>query len=69
MAETETGDHVVADSFDFPPLFVPEQRMLAMALADESSQQPTPTVKDTTMAYDMASTSNARKLTPKRRKI
>ena len=44
------------------------RRMLAMALADEASQKPTPTMEDTTIAYDMASSSKARKLTPKRRK-
>ena len=44
------------------------RRMLAMALADEASQQPTPIVEDTMIAYDMASSSKARKLTPKRRK-
>ena len=45
------------------------RRMLAMALADEASQKPTPTMEDTMIAYDMASSSKARKLTPKRRKI
>lgn len=44
------------------------RRMLAMALADEASQKPTPTMEDTMIAYDMASSSKARKLTPKRRK-
>ena len=44
------------------------RRMLAMALADEASQQPTSTVEDTMIAYDMVSSSKARKLTPKRRK-
>ncbi|KAI4984721.1 hypothetical protein ZWY2020_017351 [Hordeum vulgare] len=44
------------------------RRMLAMALADEVSRKPTPTVEDTWIAYDMASSSKARKLTPKRRR-
>ncbi|XP_040242864.2 uncharacterized protein [Aegilops tauschii subsp. strangulata] len=44
------------------------RRMLAMALADEALQKPTPTMEDTMIAYDMASSSKARKLTPKRRK-
>ncbi|KAM3223991.1 hypothetical protein ACQJBY_057404 [Aegilops geniculata] len=44
------------------------RRMLAMALADEASQQPTTTVGNTMIAYDMSSSSRARKLTPKRRK-